>query len=57
MLGELNGGVGIQAGRLRVHFLLGGWRPGYHRRALRVLIAAADGPDLVQGEHLTFPRL
>lgn len=57
MLGELNGGSGSRARRLRVRFLLGGRRTGRHRRALRVLIAAADGPYLVQGEHLTLPRL
>lgn len=57
MLRELNGVGGIQAGRLRVHFLLGGRWPGCHRRTLRVLIAAADGPYLIQGEHLSIPRL
>lgn len=49
--------AGRRAGRLRVRFLLSGGRSRRHRRALRVLIAAADGPDLVQGEHLTLPGL
>lgn len=53
----LGGLAGGRAGRLRVRFLLGGGRSRRHRRALRVLIAAADGPDLVQGEHLTLPGL
>lgn len=57
LLGQLNRSGGSRAGSLRIRFLLGGRGPRCHRRALRVLIAATDGPDLIQGEHLTIPRL